>query len=460
VLNNYKILSCRKIELKPVFAVLATLSISLLFLINNSYAVGKEESGREAARYLTDIIRLKSINPPGNESLITDYLAKIFEREGIDYELLERDPGRANILARIKGSGKNRPILLYSHSDVVPTGQGWGNWTVDPFSGEVRDGYIYGRGAIDAKGLLVCHLEAFLNIHRNEVKLDRDLIFLVVAAEESGGGPGMRWLLREHPEKIDAEYALGEGGRLWIEDEKVKYGWIQAGEKSAHNLTVVAHGETGHASIPSDKNAASKLVHALDNIEHLTFEPQPNVVSDTFIRIMEPYIDSIFPGSPRYKAVTRNTISLTELKSGIKSNVIPDFAEANLNLRLMPGENLDDVTEMINDVINDSDVVVNHKPGVKNRASIINFDNDFYNLLTSEIEKKWPDIVIAPYLSTGMSDATRLRAVGISAYGLLPFPLRFEDASGIHGVDEKVSLNSLTDGVSLIYSIVYNWAAK
>lgn len=421
-------------------------------------AASMEKAGREAARILGDLVRLDTTNPPGNESLVADYLARLFEREGIAYQRLSRDDGRDNIIARLHGSGEGKPLLLYSHSDVVPADPGWGTWTVDPFSGEVRDGYLYGRGAIDAKGLLVCHLMTLLMLNRDNVPLDRDVIFLAAASEETGSGPGVIWLLENHREVIDAEVALGEGGRVWASGDTVWGAWVQAGEKSAHNLTVTAIGDAGHASVPRGRNAAGRLARAITRIEALDLPERPNPVSEEFLRVMGPMDRRLEEGKPRYEAITRSTVTVTSLRSGVKSNVIPPFAEANLNLRLLPGEDLGEITQLIEDAAAEEGVTVRHKPGVSNGASWIPYDTPFFGAISDAVHAHWPEAVVAPYLSPGTSDASKLRAAGIKAYGLMPFPMTREESRGVHGVDERVSLAYLTEGVSLTHTIVLKWA--
>jgi len=417
-----------------------------------------DESGREAARILGDLVRLDTTNPPGNESLVADYLGRLFEREGIEYVRLARDNGRDNVIARLRGRGEGRPILLYSHSDVVPADSGWGSWSVDPFSGEVRDGYLYGRGAIDAKGLLVCHLMAMLTTHREKVPLARDVIFLAAASEETGGGPGVVWLLENHRDLIDAEVALGEGGRIWTTSDTVWGAWIQAGEKSAHNLTVTAVGDAGHASVPRGRNAAGRLARAIARIEEAELPERLNPVSESFLAIMGPLDSRLDEGKPRFEAITRSTVTVTGLRGGVKSNVIPPHAEANLNLRLLPGEDLGDVTAHLERVAAEEGVTIRHRAGAVNGASIVPIDTDFYRLLSQVIGERWPAVVIAPYLSPATSDASKLRAAGILAYGLMPFPLSREDSRGVHGVDERVSLKALAEGVALTQEIVSRFA--
>ncbi len=419
-----------------------------------------DEIGREAARMLADIIRLNTTNPPGNETLVADYIAQVFDREGIRYQRLARDKERDNIIAWYHGSGRGRPILLYSHSDVVPATSEWGVWSVPPFSGVVDDGKLYGRGAIDAKGLLVAHLATMLLLKRNNVALDRDVVFMAVAAEETGGGPGMIWLLEEHPEMFDdIEVALGEGGRVWMRGDSVWSVQIQAAEKSAHNLTVTALGETGHASVPSDKNAIMILNRALHIVSTFPFEKKPNTVTDEFFRRITPHDSRAERRFPRYEAMTHNTVTATLIEGGVKTNVIPAFAEANLNLRILPGENLDEVTSMLEEAVGDKRVTIRHKPGVKNGATIDPFDTPFFETIEAAALEMWPTAVVAPYQSTGTSDASKLRRAGILTYGLMPFPLTEEQSGRVHGPDEHLELANLTEGIRFTCRIIQKWAA-
>ncbi len=439
------------------------LPVFLFLSLQVSYAGQKkeprfEEMGREAARILADLIRLDTTNPPGNEFLVAEYLGNILDREGITYIRTATDEGRDNFIARYHGSGQEKPILLYSHSDVVPADVGWGSWTMDPFAGEVKDGVLYGRGAIDAKGLIVSHLAALILLKRNNIPLDRDVIFLVAAAEETGGGPGVAWLLEERPDLIDASVALGEGGRVWTDGNTIQSLWLQAAEKSAHNLKVTAIGEAGHAAIPSRKNAIEKLSRVLTRINQYRFEQNFNPVSETFISIMQPVDSRIQPGKPRYEAITRNTFAVTLVEGGIKTNVVPPFASANLNLRLLPGENLEQATRVLEEVAAEEGVTVRHKAGVQGGGSIIDFDTPFFNTVSEAAEKTWPGIVVAPYISPGTSDATKLRRAGIQAYGVMPFPLTPEENSSVHGADERIRLDALTDGIRFIYRILVSWA--
>ncbi len=450
-------------RLTSLYRVPAALFLALLFVggpLNADEDEEYGEIGREAARMLADIIRLDTTNPPGNENIVADYLADVFEREGIRYQRLARDTGRDNVIARYHGSGHADPILLYSHSDVVPATSEWGIWSVPPFSGVVQDGSLYGRGAIDAKGLLVCHLAAMLLLKRNNIALDRDVIFLAAAAEETGGGPGVAWLLNEHRDAIEAGVALGEGGRVWVRSDTVWSVMIQAAEKSAHNLKVTALGQAGHASVPSSENAIVILNDALQVINNYQFPLVFNPVTSEFFERITPYDTRVEDGFSRYDALTHNTATVTLIEGGVKTNIIPAFAQANLNSRILPGEDLDSVVAVLEAAVNDPRVTIRHKPGVVNGATINSFDTPLYYCIEQTALGRWPSAVITPYQSPATSDASKLRRAGILTYGLLPFPLTEEESSTVHGPDERVNLENLTEGVIFMYEILLNWAAS
>ncbi len=434
----------------------------LMFIIaapgNLLAEINENELQQESARILGDILRLDTTNPPGNESLVADYLERLFRREGITCLRLARDEGRDNVIARYHGSGEHDPILLYSHSDVVGADQGWGTWSVEPFSGIVQDGAVFGRGAIDAKGLLVSHLMAMLLLKRENVSLDRDVIFLAAAAEETGGGPGIAWLLDEHRDIIDAEVALGEGGRVWERADSVWAVWLQAGEKAAHNLTVQVEGEAAHSSVPSSRNAIDLLTGALQRIRQYSFAERFFPVTTTFFERMQPLDSRVRPGQPRYIAMTRTTVTVTMISGGVKSNVIPPYAEANLNLRLLPGDDLDSVITVLETAANCEGLTINRQPWATSRASVVPFDTPFFETIEQAALDQWPTAVVTPYLSPGTSDASKLRDAGILTYGVMPFPLTAEESSTVHGVDEHVRIESLADGILFTYNTLLLWA--
>ncbi len=220
-------------------------------------------------RILVDLIRLDTTNPPGNETRVAEYLKKLCETEGIAAQTLGDDPSRLNFIARLPGLGKLRPLLLMAHSDVVPADRS--QWTVDPFLGESRDGFIYGRGAQDDKSLLAAELAVLIDLKRRGVKLDRDIILLSEADEEAGS-TGIQWLIAKAWDKIDAEFALNEGGFAITTASGQRVYEIQTTEKIPTRVVLVAHGTAGHGSLPRDDNPVLHLARA---IERITEADQP-----------------------------------------------------------------------------------------------------------------------------------------------------------------------------------------
>ena len=219
-----------------------------------AYAAGDDNLslGMRTRQYLGDLIRLDTSNPPGNESKVATYLKQVADMSGIPAELLGDDPKRLNLVARLKGNGKNKPLLLMAHSDVVPAERK--QWTVDPFKGEIRDEYLYGRGALDTKSLLAAELAVMVEIKRRNIKLSRDLILLSEADEEAGSS-GIQWLIQHAAPKIDAEFAFNEGGSVWESKNGTRVFLVQTAEKIPTRVVLTAKGPAGHGSLPRSDNA-------------------------------------------------------------------------------------------------------------------------------------------------------------------------------------------------------------
>src|SRR5438034_2549534 len=215
----------------------------------------------EVVKNLQGLIRIDTSNPPGNETKAVEFIKAILDKEGISSEIFASDKNRANLVARIKGNGKRRPLLLMGHTDVV--GVEREKWTVDPFGGVIKDGYLYGRGSSDDKGMASACLEVFLLLHRRKVALDRDIIFLAEAGEEGTSTVGIDYMVAQHWDKIECEYALNEGGMIYAPDGKVKYVGIATIEKVPRGFRLVARGTSGHGSIPRQDNAITHLAAAV-----------------------------------------------------------------------------------------------------------------------------------------------------------------------------------------------------
>src|SRR5580692_10167203 len=314
----------------------------------NTAALAKEAEG-----WLADLIRIDTTNPPGNEEATAKYIAAILTKEGLTPELLELAAGRSALIARLRSAAMpdpSRALLLVAHMDVVSVDKS--KWTVDPFSATIKDGYMYGRGSVDDKGMLAANLAAFIALKRSNVRVNRDIIFLATADEEQGGEASIRILIAKYWDKFAAGFALNEGGRVILKNGKVEYVAVQASEKVPVDVAVIARGPSGHASVPTKDNAVVHLAAAVEKIGaytapvHFTtivrryFEQLAAIEPDELGKWMR-VIDSedrgehaqkvVSEASPLWNSMMRDTVAPTMLTAGVRNNVIPAEARANLN---------------------------------------------------------------------------------------------------------------------------------
>ena len=437
----------------------------------------------ETVSHLQRLIRIVTVNPPGNEVFLARELAQILAADGIEARLIEPSPGRAALVARLRGSGARGPVLMMAHMDVV--GVEPEKWTVDPFAGVVQGGYVYGRGAIDDKGMLAANLETMLLIKRHVVDagipLERDVIFLATSDEETGGDWGLGWIVEHHADLIRGDFALNEGGRTRIVGGGRMYLAIQTSEKVSHAVRVTASGPDGHAAIPLAGNAVLRLGRALAAIgkhaEPVRLTPttrrffgdlaeiwpvaeerqaMADIASSSQARVRRgaKRIASI----PVLDALLRNGISATMLEGGVRTNVIPTSVSATLNVRTLPGESIDEVVARLQAAIADDKVALEViDRGIDAPAS--DPDSPLFAAIAESARAQREDIVVVPYLSTGATDSARLRRIGIPCYGILPFPMVPEDEGRMHGHDERIPIESLHFGTRLIHDAIRRVAA-
>lgn len=436
----------------------------------------------EALGHVRKLLRFDTTNPPGNELPVARYLEQALSGEGIETRLFEPAAGRGAVVARIPGTGAKGAVLLLAHMDVV--GVEPEKWTVDPFGGETRSGYLYGRGAIDDKGMLATNLMTMLLLARwlreGGAPLSRDVVFVATSDEEAGGDWGIDWLLRNHPDLLRAELALNEGGRIRMAGGKKLYAAVQTAEKISHVVTVTARGPAGHSSVPLAGNAVARLGRALARID--AFEPPVRMLPATrmfFAGLATVWKDrvearamsdvgsgvprrvsrgaAVLENTPTFNAVLRAGISPTMASAGVRHNVIPAEARAVLNVRTLPGESLDRLLSALKRAVDDPlvEIVATERginaPASKSRSPMLKAIAD----TLSELE---PGLATVPYLSTGATDSARLRAAGVQAYGLLPFPLEPQDEARMHGHDERVSLEAFEFGTRLVFGAIYRVA--
>jgi acetylornithine deacetylase/succinyl-diaminopimelate desuccinylase-like protein len=432
----------------------------------------------ELVSRLQAIIRFDTRNPPGNELPLARHLEAALREESIETTMFEPKENRAVLIGRIRGNGARRPVILLAHMDVV--GVERGGWSVDPFAGEIKDGYLYGRGAIDDKGMLAANLMTMLLLKRALAKggaaLSRDVIFLATSDEEAGGEWGMGWLVKHHPDMLDAEFALNEGGRTRIIEGGRKYLAVQSAEKVSHIVTVTAHGSPGHAAIPLPDNAIFRLARALEALSRYAEPVMLTEITRKFFGQLaeiwptevekQAMIDlvsaepkrveagaSVLARTPVFDAVLRNGISPTVIAGGKQFNVIPATTEAVLNVRTLPGHSIDKVVNRLRAIAGEPGVTieVTHR-GDETPSS--DPGSEMFSAISSAARDLDPQLAVVPYLSTGVTDSARLRMLGVKAYGVLPFPMAQADEERMHGHDERVPLESLHFGLRLIHGAI------
>jgi acetylornithine deacetylase/succinyl-diaminopimelate desuccinylase-like protein len=432
----------------------------------------------EAVAHLQAIIRINTVNPPGNEIEVARYFERVFAEAGIETHLLEPAPGRAAVVARLRGDGSKRPVIIMGHMDVV--GVEREHWSVDPFGGEVKDGYLYGRGAIDDKGMLTANLMTMLLIKRHVLDagatLARDVVFVANSDEEAGGDWGMGWLIANHPELVRGEFALNEGGRTRVVQGTPLYVAVQNTEKVSHVVRVVAHGPGGHASVPLGGNAVFRLGRALARIGA---HREPVVLNGTTTRFFEALAKvwpdpverramadvvsssavrarrgaKVLASIPVLDAVLRAGVSAVLVGGGIRHNVIPTEVSATLNVRTLPGQPLEEVLERLTSAVDDPLVRLEVLERGED-APASDFHSPMFAAIAESVRELNPALAVVPYMSTGATDSARLRAWGMQAFGVLPFPMSQEDEDRMHGNDERIPLDSLHFGTRLIHGAV------
>lgn len=431
---------------------------------------------REAQDWLVELVKINTTNPPGNEQAAAKYIAGILTKEGITPELLDVAPGRSAVVARLKSSAVPDPskaLLLVAHMDVV--GVDRSKWSVDPFGGVIKDGYLYGRGSIDDKSMVAANLAAFLALKRGNVHLNRDVIFLATTDEEQFGDASLKILIAKYWDKFAAGFAINEGGRVVQKNGKVQYVGLQIAEKVSVNIAVTATGKGGHASMPTKENPVVHLAAAVDKIGnytapvHLTsvvrryFEGLSAIEDDETAKWLR-VVDTPDRGehaqrvlsemSPMWNSMMRDTIAPTILQAGVRANVIPSEAKAVLNVRLLPGDTIDVLVNELKKLVNDPQVKLEVMPDGGLAAPNSSIETEFYALMTRVCAKEFGGAPVLPFLSTGATDSAQLRLHNVQAYGLRPFPMTEEDYAREHGDDERLPLASFATGVDLLTRIV------
>lgn len=439
-------------------------------------------SSAETIRHLQALIRCHTVNPPGNESLAANYLAGVLHAEGIEPLVLEAEPGRGNVIARLKGAGEAPPLLLYGHLDVVAAEPA--HWTHPPFAGEEHDGYIWGRGAVDMKGTVAQQLMVFLTLKRQGVQLKRDVIFAATADEEIGGpeGKGVRWLVEQHPALLQAEFGLTEVGGYNMDFAGARVYPIQVAEKGTVWLTVRAHGRPAHASQPRADNSVVRLARAVADLGRQGLAYRLTDAAAGMLtalaaavggqagqllgELTEPrraaaVLNGAFhdhPLQPLLAAVTHNTATPTRLNAGYQTNVIPATAEVVIDGRNLPGTSTEAFVAELRDVMGadlEYEVTLESPPLQTSHATPL------YNLMGEMLRRHDPAAQVVPYMMTGSTDAKYLAPLGVPSYGFAPIqlPAGLDFMSLFHAHDERAPVAGLGWGVDVLYDVVSQYCA-
>jgi acetylornithine deacetylase/succinyl-diaminopimelate desuccinylase-like protein len=421
--------------------------------------------GQETVDLLRAYLRIDTTNPPGNEIAGARFLAGVLERAGVPSRTVESAPERANLVARLAGDGSLGGLVLHHHIDVVYADRRF--WSVDPFGGEIRDGFLYGRGAIDMKSTGILQLAAVLALKRSGRRLKRDLIFLATADEEAGSAYGAQFIAAKHPDWLaGAEYAISElGGIDTAPYRRLPFGHIVISEKTGLPLRVVARGTPGHGSMPWPDTAPHRLVRALGRL--LAAERPPRVLPEVqeyfrrLARVLPPEegrgLDDL-PASLRdpafrarffarrdWAAMVRTTFAVNMLHGSEKLNVIPPAAEAEIDCRMLAGDDPNEIREWVARAVADEHVEVE----ISREAKVPNLsppDTELYKALADSLARRAPGVVVAPEILVAFTDSWVFRRMGLQAYGWSPFVLDEEEWRRVHGNDERISLENVAAG--------------
>jgi len=436
-----------------------------------------DREGAEAAERLRRMLCHNTTNPPGNEKPLADDLAREAEAHGLKASVLESEAGRGNLVIRLRGDSRRRPLLLLSHLDVVPAEPE--RWRYPPFAGEVADGFVWGRGAIDSKLTGAVMLQVLLMVHQSNLELKRDVVLVAAADEELGARHGVDWLVKNHPEVFDAEYGINEAGGFTVTVDGRPFYLCQVAEKGSAPVDLVAKGRPGHSSVPHEENAIVDLGAALSRLGDSKLPHKPPESVQAFFAAMADEIEDgqvaeqlrsvLIPGQTEaalaalpiaerdrlmFDAMLRDTCAPTLMSAGVKRNVIPSEARAGLSGRPLPGTTEASFLSDVQRIMGDEIVLELTEPF----RSGVQFDHqtNLFGVLTEATRVFEPGATVVPYMQTGGTDARFLNELDIQVYGYIP--MRPEPGPGFfelcHGHDERVSLANVTFAVQVLFDAV------
>jgi acetylornithine deacetylase/succinyl-diaminopimelate desuccinylase-like protein len=433
---------------------------------------------KEALTLLSRYIQINTTNPPGNEIKAARFFKAIFDREGIEAKIIESAPGRANVYARLRGRGAKKALVLLNHMDVVPAEARL--WKEAPFSGASRGGYIWGRGALDMKGPAILELMSIILAKRRNVPLRGDVIFLGTADEEAGGALGAGFLLARHAELFkDVGVVLNEGGGIRLgHDGRARFYSVSVAEKTPLWLRLTTSGAPGHGSTPGTQLAVNKLVLALGRLIQyrspvkvlpevqkfyadtapLEAPERQKQLADLRAALKDPFFAAEFLKVPRNNARVRNTLSVTGLKGSDKVNVIPGEASADLDVRLLPGEDPQAFIEEMRKVMDEDSIQIKVLLSFPPATSPPNVEA---SKAIAELARAYDgDVPVVAPLVSGFTDCHFFREKGIPCYGFIPLRRSLGGESLEHGVDERISIESFATGVRAMFDLVEKLVAQ
>jgi acetylornithine deacetylase/succinyl-diaminopimelate desuccinylase-like protein len=442
-----------------------------------------QTEAEQTVKHLVRLIQAETTNPPGNELPAILAVKDILEGAGFPkegFQIVESEPNRVNLVARIKGDGSERPFLLSGHVDVVPVERD--HWSHDPFGGEIIDGTVWGRGALDMKGFLAMYLQIFLGLFHQKIPLKRDLILAAIADEEAGFTHGSQFLVSQHRELINAEYGVTEGGAMTIHFGKTKVYPIQVAEKSVCWLQARAQGKPGHGSIPHSENAVFFLAQAIEKLRQAGHLPVH--LTPTFLKMLDAagsqlkfplssltrllhspmlmdFVLSILKGDSRnmLSALVTNTITPTMLQAGSKVNVIPSVAEVGIDCRLVPGQTPEDVIREIHQIVGEK---IELEPVYTTSGAEFSTDTALFRLMERRTRQMDPAGLVIPMLMPGATDACEYQKAGIKMYGFTPgiLPADMPIMQMAHGHDERIPVSFIESGLPVLWDVINEFCGK
>lgn len=438
----------------------------------------------ETMRHFQALLRFDTTDPPttppGGEKPAVEYLKQVLEAEGIPVQLFALEPNRPNLVARLTGSGKKRPLLLMGHTDTVNVDPK--KWTFPPFGATRDGGWVYGRGTLDDKDNLVASVMTLVLLKRQGVPLDRDVILLAEAGEEGTVRVGIQYMVNEHLKEIDAEYCLAEGGNVVRQGGQVRYAQIQTLEKIPRAIELTARGPAGHASVPLRTNAVVKLSQAVAAVAQWKPPISLNETTASYFRrlttlsspeeaeryrallnpdpkVSGPADDYMLDNEPRHGSMIRTSISPTIINAGYRVNVIPSEVKATLDVRMMPDEDPAKFLEQVRKVINDPNVEVAYTARDVRPSGTSRLGTEAFAALEANVTKHYKATTL-PTMSTGATDMAYLRAKNIQCYGISP-GIDVEDGPkgyGAHSDQERILESELHRFVRFTYDVTRDLA--